>query len=195
MLSTSDFFRKHLKDTTWLRVAFEISALGTCSRRKVGAVFLDSKGRVLSTGYNGTAPGTEHCTDSPCDGAKMPSGEGLKLCEAIHAEQNALVQCKFPDEVHTVYCTDSPCIHCVKMLASTGCKRIVFGRLYPHSTSKDYWESLGRSWFHLPEGVPGKGLTDGLRFRAERVLPGVVLAFLSGAVFALFIASILSYGN
>lgn len=142
--------RQKLKDRVWLRVAFDIAELGTCARRKVGCVFLDAKGRVLATGYNGTAPGEEHCITSPCGGAHCKSGEGLDLCEAIHAEQNALAQCKFPDEVDTVYCTDSPCTHCAKQLAVTSARRVVFGREYPHSKSEKYWKGLGRSWEHLP---------------------------------------------
>lgn len=193
-MSTTDFFRKRLKDVVWLRVAFDIAALGTCSRRKVGALFLDTKGHILASGYNGTAPGTPHCIDFPCAGAHMPSGEGLELCEAIHAEQNALVQCRFPEQVHTIYCTDSPCIHCVKMLASTSGKRIVFGREYPHSASREYWESLGREWVHLPEGVPGKSLADAVGLKPKSYLPHVVTTLLSGAVIALFIVSVLSNG-
>ena len=146
--------RQYLKDRVWLRVAMDIAALGTCHRRKVGAVFLDAKGRVLSTGYNGVAPDEVHCTDVKCQGADCPSGTGLELCQAIHAEQNAIAQCKFPDDIHTVYCTDSPCSHCIKMLATTSAKRIVFAREYPHSASKDYWEARGGIWEHHPIHEP-----------------------------------------
>lgn len=142
--------RKDLKDQVWLSVAFDISRLGTCARRKVGAVFLDEKGHVLSTGYNGVAPDEPHCIDQPCAGANCPSGTGLELCEAIHGEQNALAQCKEPQKVHTVYCTDSPCIHCIKMIATTSAKRIVFARAYPHSASEAYWKRRGGVWDHIP---------------------------------------------
>lgn len=146
--------RADLKDFVWLTVAYVISQLGTCSRRKVGCVFLDKRGRILATGYNGNPPDEPHCIDVPCAGAKCKSGEGLDLCEAVHAEQNAIAFCKFPDEVHTVYCTDSPCLHCVKMLATTGAKRIVFARAYPHSAARERWlQKEGRLWHHLP--LPG----------------------------------------
>lgn len=146
--------RQFLKDEVWLSVAFDIARLGTCARRKVGAVFLDERGHVLSTGYNGPAPDEPHCTDHPCPGADCPSGTGLELCEAIHAEQNALAQCKFPERVHTIYCTDSPCSHCIKMLATTSAKRIVFARAYPHSASEAYWKRRGGVWDHRPLSVP-----------------------------------------
>lgn len=189
MLTTAAFFRRRLKDIVWLRVAFDISALGTCSRRKVGVVFIDKRGRIIASGYNGTAPGAAHCTDVACAGAHLPSGEGLDQCEAIHAEQNALTQCKFPDEVDVVYCTDSPCIHCVKMLASTGASRIVFGREYPHSTSKAYWQGLGRKWEHLPDGAPGKSIAEAVGPKPSNYLPILAGAFLSGLIVSLLIAS------
>jgi dCMP deaminase len=138
--------RQLLKDQVFLRMAIDLSDLGTCTRRKVGTIFVDSRHRILASGYNGPPPGDPHCTDSPCIGAQMPSGTGLDLCEAIHAEQNAILQCTKPDEVHTVYCTTSPCIHCVKMIAGTGCKRIVFASEYPHSSARDYWSRRGGSW-------------------------------------------------
>lgn len=146
--------RKKLKDLVWLSVAFDISKLGTCARRQVGSVFLNANGHVIATGYNGPAPDAPHCIDTPCAGANCPSGTGLELCEAIHAEQNGLTQCRFPQEVETVYCTDSPCMHCVKMLATTSAKRIVFAREYPHSASKEYWERRGGVWDHVPEAIP-----------------------------------------
>lgn len=138
--------RDALKDQVFLRMAYDLSMLGTCARRRVGTIFVDSKHRILASGYNGVAPGDEHCKEHPCAGAGMPSGTGLDLCEAIHAEQNALKQCAHPDDIDTVYCTTSPCIHCVKMIAGTGCKRIVFASQYSHQGSKDYWEKRGGVW-------------------------------------------------
>lgn len=146
--------RASFKDKVWLSVAFDISTLGTCARRQVGAVFLDANGHVLSTGYNGPAPEATHCIDLPCPGANCPSGTGLELCEAIHAEQNGIVQCRFPMEVDTVYCTDSPCIHCVKMLAATSVRRIVFARAYPHTASEEYCKRRGIVWDHVPIDHP-----------------------------------------
>lgn len=35
----------------------------TCARRQVGAVIVDSRGYILSTGYNGLPAGFPHCID------------------------------------------------------------------------------------------------------------------------------------
>lgn len=139
--------RQELRDRVWLKIAKDLSELGTCARRKVGCVILDEKYRVLATGYNGTAPENPHCTEDPCPGANFPSGQGLEFCEAIHAEQNALIQLSRMDEANTVYCTASPCIHCVKMLARTSATRIVFINEYPHPAAKNEWlKKVGRTW-------------------------------------------------
>lgn len=125
---------------TFIKVAEVIAERGTCARRKVGCVLTDVKGRIIATGYNGPARGLAHCTDTPCQGANCPSGQGLDKCEAIHAEQNALMQCSNVDQIHACYVTVSPCIHCVKMLMNTGCKLIVFSEEYAHSKEvKELW--------------------------------------------------------
>lgn len=166
--------RALLKDIAWLQVAFTISQLATCSRRQVGCVLLDKRGRVIGTGYNGVAPDRPHCTEHPCGGAHCASGTGLDLCEAIHAEQNALIQCKFPDDIHTVYCTDSPCIHCAKLLAGTGAQRIVFGRAYPHSNSEEYWTRQGRTWVHIPTTELGVGKRWAVAPRRKSLVESIV---------------------
>lgn len=116
------------KDETWLAVASVIAERGTCARRRVGCVLVNSLGHVLSTGYNGVANSLPHCTDNPCPGASHASGSGtsLYLCEAIHAEQNALLQCQNVQEIDTCYVTCSPCVQCTKLLLQTSCKRVVF---------------------------------------------------------------------
>lgn len=118
------------KEETFLKIAQVIAERGTCIRRKVGCVIVNSLGHILSTGYNGVARGLSHCSDSPCAGAGAPSGEKLDLCEAIHAEQNALLQCGDTQAIETCYTTVSPCLHCIKLLMNTSCKQIVFLEAY-----------------------------------------------------------------
>lgn len=90
----------------------------------------------------------EHITEYPnaCEGAKSPSGTNLDGCEAIHAEQNALLQCSNVNQIDTIYVTVSPCITCLKMLLNTSCKKIVFQEEYSHGRSKELWLQAGRVW-------------------------------------------------
>ena len=126
------------KHETFLRIANELSKQSTCIRRQVGCVLIDAHYHIVGSGYNGVASKLEHCIDSECEGAFLPSGEGLHLCEAIHAEQNALMQCSNVNNIATCYTTTSPCIHCIKMLMNTSCKLIVFLDVYD-SKAIDLW--------------------------------------------------------
>lgn len=76
----------------------------------------------------------------------MASGTGLDDCQAIHAEQNALLQCRNVYEVEVAYVTTSPCVTCVKLLLNTSCQRIVFVEEYPHAQSGQIWTQAGRIW-------------------------------------------------
>lgn len=159
-------------DEYFLLQALIVSTRATCSRRRVGCVLVDRFHKVIATGYNGVASGLAHCIDVPCPGAGQPSGQGLALCEALHAEENALIQCTRPNEIDTVYCTASPCVSCVRKLMNTGARRIVFAEVYPHAECERLWagethvtNSMGepavvtvggvgpngkRTWEHLP---------------------------------------------
>ncbi|RYD83542.1 MAG: hypothetical protein EOP84_07730 [Verrucomicrobiaceae bacterium] len=127
------------KDEMFLTNALTTARRATCSRRRVGCILVDRYGDVMATGYNGPPRGWGHCTDNPCPGATAAPGTSLDACEAIHAEQNALLQCKNVYAIHTVYCTDSPCSTCVKLLLNTSAVRIVYLREYPHATSQERW--------------------------------------------------------
>ena len=130
----------------FLRMAKLVSTRGTCIRRQVGCVLVDARNHVLATGYNGVASGLPHCIDHPCAGANLPSGEGLSVCCANHAENNALISCRNPEDIKVLFSTTSPCIHCTRLLLNTSCETIVFIDEYPHEESKFLWESLGRRW-------------------------------------------------
>lgn len=89
-----------------------------------------------------------------CSGVSAPSGQSLDACQAIHAEQNAMLQCRDVYAIHTAYVTASPCITCCKLLLNTSCQRIVFLEEYPHAAAKELWLSAGRVWDKLEmEGV------------------------------------------
>lgn len=136
------------RDDYFIQMAKLVAQRATCARRAVGCVLINSQGHVIATGYNGVCRGADHCIDKPCPGANAPSGEGLHLCQAIHAEQNALMQCRNINEIHTAYVTASPCIHCVRLLANTSVKRIIFAEEYPHAESQRVAQLAGIEWIH-----------------------------------------------
>ncbi len=149
------------RDEWAMRLALLTAQRTTCCRRAVGCVLLNARGHVLATGYNGVAAGLPHCNEvddlgfgpiihpHACSGANAPSGTNLDGCQAIHAEQNAMLQCKDVYSIHTCYVTASPCMTCVKLLLNTSCERIVYVEEYPHSAAKDLWTGAGRVWEQL----------------------------------------------
>jgi dCMP deaminase len=153
------------RDEWALKLALLTAQRTTCYRRAVGCVLLNARGHVLSTGYNGVAAGLPHCNHKvdknpndlwglpffpyACIGAKSPSGTNLDGCQSIHAEQNALLQCRDMYAIHTAYVTASPCMTCCKLLLNTSCQRIVYVEEYPHSAAKDLWTGAGRAWEQL----------------------------------------------
>jgi dCMP deaminase len=67
------------------------------------------------------------------------------LCRGLHAEQNAIIQAaKHGVNIAeaTLYCTNSPCIICSKMIINSGVRRIVYLEGYPDELSL---EMLGES--------------------------------------------------
>ena len=147
-------------DEYFMSVARVVATRSTCIRRAVGCVLVDGRHHVIATGYNGVPTGWAHCnqydefheTGYPhaCPGAFKPSGSSLGECHAIHAEQNALLQCGDVYSINTAYCTTSPCVHCVKLLLNTACRRIVYDDEYTHTDARELWERDGREWVHLP---------------------------------------------
>jgi dCMP deaminase len=62
-------------------------------RRRYGAVIVKDR-VIISTGYNGSPRGIDNCIDlGKCTRKEqnIPSGERYELCEAVHAEQNAII--------------------------------------------------------------------------------------------------------
>jgi len=149
------------RDQWAMQLATITAGRTTCCRRAVGCVLLNARGHVLATGYNGVAAGLPHCNALvvdphdieqgrtylyACSGATAPSGTNLDGCQAIHAEQNAMLQCRDVYAIHTCYVTTSPCMTCCKLLLNTGCERIVYAEEYPHSAARDLWVGAGRLW-------------------------------------------------
>lgn len=130
----------------FLDLAEVISRRSTCPRLKVGCIIVDKHNHILSTGYNGVAAGLPHCTEFPCPGAEIKPGMNTGTCEAIHAEQNALLQCSDVNKISAIYITHSPCKTCAKLILNTAAKRVVFthrseGR---HTEAIDLLEKAGR---------------------------------------------------
>ena len=104
------------------------AARSTCSSRvSVGAVLATVDGRVVATGYNGSAKGQPHCDDVGCD---LVNGHCVR---ALHAEENCILQCAL-NGVSTkgliLYVTQSPCPRCCDRLIQAMISKVLYLHFY-----------------------------------------------------------------
>ena len=136
---------------SWAEYFMDIARLvarrSTCLRRQVGAVMVKDK-HILATGYNGTPTGITHCAQTGClrEQLGVPSGERHELCRGLHAEQNAIIQAARHGvniAGATLYCTNSPCVICSKMLINAGVLSIIYLKGYPDHLSLEMLKEAG----------------------------------------------------
>ncbi len=116
-------------DEYFLKLAMLVSERATCPRMHCGCVLVRNK-NIISTGYNGSIPGDEHCEDIGC---LIVDNHCVRT---VHAEMNALVQAAkygHPVEGAAAYVTNMPCTTCAKSLVTAGIRRVVVFSDY-HST-------------------------------------------------------------
>jgi len=136
------YFKEPRPDkTTWfLEIARVVASEATCLRRKFGAVLVDTRGFIVSTGYCGSVQKCEDCLERGwCyrERARIPSGANYERCYSIHAEENALLQAGLSRARGcTIYLfgwdvkerkpvTVMPCLMCAKSLVRCEVERVV----------------------------------------------------------------------
>jgi dCMP deaminase len=126
-------------DNYFVEIAKVISSRSTCLRRKYGAVIVKDN-VIISTGYNGAPRGIENCIDlKKCKRKELniPPGERYELCEAVHAEQNAIINGspeRMKDAVIYIagfeenksIANGAPCKLCSRMIRNAQIKKIVY---------------------------------------------------------------------
>ena len=113
-------------DSYFMKIASAVSERSTCDRAMVGCVLVRDK-RILTTGFNGSPAGQDHCDEI---GHLMVDGHCVRT---IHAETNAIIQAALhgvSTRDATCYVTHLPCINCTKALINAGIARIVYGEAY-----------------------------------------------------------------
>lgn len=113
-------------DEYFMKIAGIVAERSTCPRKRVGAVIVKDH-LILSTGYNGSIRGLEHCDEIGC------IVENGHCVATIHAEANAIIQAArhgIAVSEATAYVTASPCWNCFKLLANAGIRRIAYREFY-----------------------------------------------------------------
>jgi dCMP deaminase len=125
--------------TYFMNIARQAATRSTCDRKQVGAVIVRDK-TILSTGYNGSIRGMDHCDDV---GHLM---EGGHCVATVHAEANAIIQAAKNGvriDGAELYTTASPCWNCFKLLANSGVTRVYFGEFYRDRRSLEVAAQIG----------------------------------------------------
>lgn len=137
----------------WVDIAYRFAQESYSRRKKVGAVLVKD-GKILSQGWNGTAPGRPNdCEEVIWDNHQHEGFDQSKMLddgwewsaekqdyfklqtkqEVIHAEMNCLKHCLRSGVSTldaTLYLTLSPCKECAKMIAGLGLESIVYCEIY-----------------------------------------------------------------
>ncbi|MBD5584510.1 MAG: dCMP deaminase family protein [Clostridia bacterium] len=134
----------------FMGLAHHIATWSSCIRegRQVGAVIV-KEGQIISTGYNGAPSRVESCKEKGfCirDELHIESGTRHEICQAAHAEQNAIVQAakhgvSVKDGI--LYCTHQPCSICMKIIINAGIKEVVYDQGYPDDATITLAEEAG----------------------------------------------------
>ncbi len=132
-------FKRPGWDEYFIEIAKIVSSRSTCIRRRYGAVIVKDS-VIVSTGYNGAPRGSINCVDiQKCKRKELniPAGERYELCEAVHAEQNAIINGspeRMKDatiyiagfEEDNLYADGRPCLLCRRMIRNAQIKEIVY---------------------------------------------------------------------
>ena len=126
-------------DEYFMGICLEVAKRSTCDRARVGAIVVKDK-RILTTGYNGSPKGLDHCDDA---GHLMANGHCVRT---LHAEQNAIIQAALhgvSTAGSTIYVTHQPCLNCAKMIINAGIRRVVYSGPYPDQESQAFMAQAG----------------------------------------------------
>jgi dCMP deaminase len=138
-------------DQYFLTMAKIVASRATCDRKHVGAIIVDDRNRIVSTGYNGSARGLPHCDD---EGHLMKEVDGRESCvRTLHAESNALDDAGRRAEGGTIYITVIPCFNCAKRIVNAGIKRVVWSEYYESQNTSLVTEFFGSAGVIIKEGL------------------------------------------
>ena len=153
------------RDEYFYNICRDIATNSKCHSRKIGAVLAQGK-RAIATGYNGPPRGVPTCDQRwyideefrakygpQADGKEtkgicprrvigFPSGQGLDICPAGHAERNALINAAaqgISTIGTTLYMTCGvPCTPCLVEIINAEVKEIVVSSLSIYDSSAKY---------------------------------------------------------
>lgn len=139
-----------------MKIAKEVAQNSKCLSRKIGSVLVKDK-NIISVGYNGPSKNVPHCQVRNPNREKIcprqlqgyKSGEGLHLCNAVHAEMNCILAAArhgISTEGTTLVCyCGIPCKDCLKEMINAGVSEVVYKKnSSTNNLGDDYYDDLSR---------------------------------------------------
>jgi dCMP deaminase len=84
--------------------------------------------------------------------SRLVSGQELADCQAIHAEENAILQAALygPSTIGAeMYCTLQPCFHCAKLIIQAKIKEVTYIDSYPDARGLELLEEAKVNVFQM----------------------------------------------
>ena len=136
------------KIQNFMTIAESVSQRSHDSETKVGSVLIkESNNTMVSSGFNGFVPG------APDD--ILPNTRPNKYQYIQHSELNLIANCA-KNGISTdgcyVVCTMSPCQQCVRLLVSSGIRRVIAKNLY-----KDFTDVLAMLDINVSYSIDDNG--------------------------------------
>ena len=131
----NDFEKERKWHHYFLQIAKVVSTASKDPSTKCGAVIVDKKRRIVSTGYNGFPKGDKDFEHEYLD-------RELKYQKVVHAEINGILFAKCDLEGFTLYTWPLlPCTNCAKHIAQTGISLCVAPKI-PKSKIERWGEDI-----------------------------------------------------
>lgn len=125
-------------------VAKTVATRSKDPKTQVGAVIVDSKFRILATGYNGFPPGIIETAER-----WLPEN---KKNYVVHAEANAIAFGGRDLDGGVLYVTLHPCSECAKLVISSGIKTVVYQtHREEYALARELLAEAGVELIHLTE--------------------------------------------
>lgn len=143
-------------DEYFFGLSYAAQARADCTRRKAGAVIVDTHHRVIGVGYNGAASGIRGClSDGACPRGQLSDDQlaaysdydsGPGRCIAVHAEANAIFNAAGSVRGAILYTTSDrpvarPCQGCWRSMGGAGISEV-------------HWHEDGVHWVGYPSRDP-----------------------------------------
>jgi dCMP deaminase len=158
-------------DDYFMSLAYVAAAKSKDPSTRVGAVIVNQRNRVISTGYNGFPAGSD-------DEAILSQGREVKLAHTIHAELNAIAGAAI-EGVSTndckMYIFFTPCMPCAIVIHQAGIREIIIDKKWQDKIPDDWLASTEESIEFFKKSDIDVKVWDGKLVKIEKFCRGKII--------------------